>query len=88
MALRWNRQLVIDYQKVFNTPEGQRVLDDLRHRCPFLTDSIATSGGIDVHKLLYFEGQRSVLLHIYKQLHRDPNAERPDRVINRGESHA
>jgi len=83
MALRWNKQLVIDYHKVFATPEGKRVLADLRKRCPFLTDSIATHGGIDVNKLLYFEGQRSVLLQIYRMLHRDPNEEAPDRVINR-----
>jgi hypothetical protein len=77
-----NRQTIIDYKHVFNTEEGKRVLTDLRRMCPFLAESIAASRGIDVNRLLYLEGQRSVLLHIYKMLHRDPNEEVPERAIN------
>lgn len=80
MPLKWNKQLIIDYQKTFNSEEGKRVLTDLRRRCPFLTDSIAVTSGIDTNKLVYNEGQRSVLLHIYKMLRRDPNAEAPSKV--------
>lgn len=85
MALRWNKQLIIAYHNTFNSPEGKLVLADLRKHCPMLTESIAVSGGIDVNKLLVYEGQRSVLLYIYKMLHRDPNEEVPDRARNEGE---
>jgi len=85
MKPRWNRQLVIDYHTTFNTEGGKRVLSDLRRRCPFLGESINVSKGVDVNKLLYLEGQRSVLLHIFKMLHRDPNEEVPERAIHQGE---
>lgn len=76
-----NRQLVTDYQSVFGSPEGQRILADLRKRCPFLLDSIDSSRGIDVNRLIYLEGQRSVLLHIYKMLRADPNQEPPPAAV-------
>lgn len=82
MNSRWNKTLVRDYLKTFESPEGKRVLGDLSRKCPLLRDSIKVSGGVDVNKLLFLEGQRSVLLHIYKMLHRDPNAEAPTRAIN------
>lgn len=85
MRLRWNKQLIIDYQRTFNSEEGKRVLADMRKLCPFLTESINTTNGVDVNKLLIHEGRRSVLLHIYKMLHRDPNEEAPERAVNRGE---
>ena len=84
--LKWNKQTVIDYQSTFNTEKGKRVLADLRKRCPFLCDTINTSSGIDVNRLLYLEGQRSVLLHIYRMLRRDPNEEVPERAVNRNRS--
>lgn len=82
MTLRWNKQLLIDYRKTFLSTEGQRVLADLRKRCPLLTDALSVSNGIDVNKLLFLEGQRSVLLHVYKMLGRDPNEEAAERAVN------
>ena len=82
MILR-NRQLLIDYKVVFESPEGKRVLADLRKRCPMLTDGISTTGGIDPNKVLVLEGQNNVLKHIYKMLRRDPNAEAPEQAVNR-----
>jgi len=79
---RWNKTLVRDYLKTFESPEGKRVLDDLARKCPLLRDTITVTHGVDVNKLLVEEGRRSVLLHIYKMLHRDPNAEAPTRAIN------
>jgi len=81
--LRWNKQTVIDYHVTFNSEHGKRVLNDLRKRCPFLCDTINTANGIDVNKLLYLEGQRSMLLHVYRMLKRDPNEEVPTKAINR-----
>lgn len=76
------RTIIADYHKVFESPEGSRVLKDLAKHCPLLTESISTAGGIDVNKLLYLEGQRSVLLYIYKMMKRDPNEETQSKAIN------
>lgn len=78
------KQLIIDYQAVFGTDNGKRVLADLRKRCPFLTSSIQTDKGIDTNKLLLLEGERRVLLRIYTMLRLDPNEERPT-VLRREE---
>lgn len=81
MKPRWNKQLVIDYQTVFASERGKRVLADLCKRAPLLTDSINITNGIDVNKLLVQEGRRSVVLHIYKMLGRDPNEEVRERAV-------
>jgi hypothetical protein len=77
------KQLLLDYQRTFGSPEGKRVLDDLRRKCTYLTSSIATSQGVDVNKMLIEEGRRSVLCHIYDMLRRDPYEERPERAVNK-----
>ena len=82
MILRWNKQLVIAYKNSFESPEGKLVLDDLKKHCPLLTESINCSNGIDTNKLVYQEGQRSVLLYIFKMLRRDPNEEAPQKAVN------
>lgn len=81
MILR-NRQLIIAYKNVFNSPDGKIVLADLKKRCPMLTEAIATSSGIDVNKLLVLEGRSDVLKHVYKMMGRDPNEEATDRAVN------
>ena len=75
------KQLIIDYRTVFESESGRRVLADLTKRCPLLTDSVRAEHGIDVNKLIYKEGQRSVMVHIYKMLHSDPYAQRPGKAI-------
>jgi len=82
MARRWDKKLTLAYRNTFTSPEGERVLADLGKRCPLLRSSIRADKGIDVNKLLFLEGQRSVLLHIYSMLNRDPNAETQDKAIN------
>lgn len=76
--LKWNKQLVVAYHNTFESPEGKKVLDDLRRKCPLMDDTIHTANGIDVNRLLVLEGQRSVLLYIYKMLRRDPNEPAPE----------
>lgn len=83
MILKKTRDLRIAYHNVFESPEGKKVLADLRKRCPLLTDGINMGGGIDVHKLLVLEGQNNVLKYIYKMLGRDPNEDRPEEAMNR-----
>ena len=85
MTLRWKKQLVIDYRRTFETPEGKRVLADLRKRCPLLTAPLATASGVEVHSLLVQEGQNNILKHIYRMLSRDPNAEAQEFAENKGE---
>jgi hypothetical protein len=83
---KWsNKQLIIDYKKTFSTDSGKRVLADMRKKCPFLCETLAKGGVIDKDRLLFVEGQRSVVWYIYRMLHRDPNQEAPTRAINEGE---
>ncbi len=57
------------YQNVFNSDEGQIVLEDLRNRCYV---KIPTFSGEDLNNLhsrmMINEGARSVFLHIETQL--------------------
>jgi hypothetical protein len=69
------KQLILDYQGIFGGESGKNVLEDLKKHCPTLLDSIDSSKGIDVNQLLYREGQRSVLLYIFKMLKADPYKE-------------
>ena len=82
MILGKRKQLAIDYQRTFESPEGKRVLADLRKSCPTLTAGISVARGLDVNMLLVLEGQNNVLKHIYKMLRRDPNEEPPSHVLN------
>jgi len=56
------------YQKVFNTLDGKKVLEDLNRSC-FLTQSTFTG---DTHDSAFNEGQRAVLLRIYSILKTQP----------------
>ena len=85
MKLKWDKQLVIDYRQTFATESGKRVMADLRRKCPFLCETLASGGGIDKDRLLFVEGQRSVVWYIYKMLRRDPNQEAPTIAVNRKE---
>ena len=58
------------YQTVFQSGEGQLVLEDLRNRCYIYT---TTSIGMTDYDRLY-EGMRTVVLHIQTQL----NYEKPE----------
>ncbi len=49
-----------DYERVFGTPEGKRVLDDLKVSAFFT----ATSYNSDTHLMAYNEGARTLVLHI------------------------
>lgn len=79
------KSLIQDYLITFQSAAGKEVLKDLRKRCPLVDGAVDTSNGIDVNKLLFLEGQRSVLVHIFKTLKTDPYAEQQKRAINKGE---
>lgn len=73
MNLKWNKPLLVAYHNTFESPEGQKVLADLKKRAPLLTDGLNAGSGIDVHKLLVLEGRSDVIKYIYKMLGRNPN---------------
>ena len=81
MALRWNKNLIVAYKNTFESPEGKKVLEDLRKRAPLLTNGL-NGATVDVNMLLVLEGQSNVLKHIYKMLGRDPNEELPEHTKN------
>lgn len=61
--------LVEDYQLVFDSPAGKKVLWDLMNRSGLLNSSYLT--GMTPMDLSFREGQRTVILHILGQLNMD-----------------
>lgn len=59
-----DEQLAQIYKNVFNTPEGQLLLEDLKNRSFFYT----TTAHENSHRTYWQEGMRSVVLHIQSQL--------------------
>ncbi len=57
-------QLRKDYQSVFNSEEGQRVLEDLKQTCFYYSPTIDAMP----HVMAYNEGQRNVMMHIETKL--------------------
>ncbi len=55
------RKMKVDYEKVFNSPEGKRVLADLSRSC-FYNRTFYTNDSLD---LANNEGKRFVYLHIH-----------------------
>lgn len=68
-------QLVIDYQTVFGTDAGKRVLDDLcarlNFRCSF---AVIVQCGLREHTALEL-GKREAYLYILDKIEADPNIE-------------
>lgn len=61
----------MDYRKVFQTPEGERVFRDLMKQ--FHGMAVTYFRG-DTHETAFREGQRNVLLHIANELNYDYEA--------------
>ena len=77
-------QLVIDYKEAFNGEHGKRVLNDLRRKClSFDLTAQQVNQNFDSNKEWYQEGQRSVLLHIYTMLNKDPYEEKQEKAITK-----
>lgn len=70
------KQLVIDYQTVFGSAEGRRVLEDLKKKAPLVVGATNTKEGVDVNRLLIETGRADVVKTIYRILDLDPLAER------------
>ena len=54
-------QLIKDYNFVFSSDEGKKVLDDLKRRCFYTSSTFVPD---NANETFVREGQRSVVLHI------------------------
>lgn len=54
------KELIKTYKRVFESSDGEEVLEDLKKRCNFHTTSFVN----DSHETAFREGQRSVVLLI------------------------
>lgn len=81
------KQKIIDYQQTFTPEAGKRVLDDLKKRSKVLLAIVpmGNDGKLDLGMLAYQSGQRSLLVHIYAQLRKDPYEVKQTRAINERE---
>ena len=61
------KQLQVDYQTVFKSEAGARVLYDLKKRCSFHTTTHIKG---DSHESAFLEGTRSVVLFINNMLNK------------------
>jgi len=69
------KQLIMDYRFTFGSDEGKRVLADIERLAKFNLSIVPLDqqGRIDPMAVMRNEGQRSVLVHIYRKLKQDPN---------------
>ena len=84
MKDRDEKQLIIDYLQTFEPEAGQRVLDNLKKLSKVLLSTVpmGNDGKLDPYMMAYQNGQRSVLVHIYAKLRKDPYEVKQDRAIN------
>lgn len=81
------KQKIIDYQQIFDTEAGKRVLNDIKRlsKVLFAIVPMGNDGKLDPYMMAYQNGQRSVLVHIYAQLKKDPYAVKQVKAINERE---
>ena len=61
------KQLAVAYKQVFESDNGQKVLEDLEKRCSFYTTTHVKG---DSHESAFLEGTRSVVLFIKNMLNK------------------
>lgn len=69
-------QRVIDYQQVFGSPEGKRVLAHMKKLAQYNTTTappVGNDGHTDVYRVMYKQGQRCVITNIETMLNKDPS---------------
>lgn len=54
------KELIKTYKRVFESSDGEEILEDLKKRCNFYSTSFSN----DSHETAFREGQRSVVLMI------------------------
>jgi len=63
-------ELIRAYKRVFSSPDGNKILNDLMKSCSFTRTTL--SQGADL--MLFNEGRRSVILNIHEILGKDTQA--------------
>jgi len=68
------KQKLMDYKNTFLPPAGIRVLDDLKRMANFHNSIVArdNAGKLDPFDMIRREGQRSVIIHIVRQMEKVP----------------
>ena len=81
---RDEKQTIIYYQQTFEPEAGKRVLDNLKKlsRVLLATVPMDNDGKLDPYMMAYQNGQRSVLVHIYAKLRKDPYEVKQSKAIN------
>jgi hypothetical protein len=77
------RELLRDYVEVFTTPQGARVLEDLRGRCYVDRTTLTRpnlSGPVDVHHTIWCEGARAVYLGILERVDKGQRTRAPQQT--------
>lgn len=71
------KQLILDYKTAFMSDAGVRVLEDLIKKSTINRTVVSgdPSVPIDTNRLIYSEGQRSVLLYIQSKINHEPTKE-------------
>ena len=74
-----------DIQMTFGTPHGERVLARLKKLAGYDAAKvpIGNDGHLDVHELVRNEGQRSVVVHIVRQMNIDLSKDQPTETISK-----
>jgi hypothetical protein len=75
------KQTIIDFQQTFGTEAGKRVLENLRTNSK-IDGYLNVMRDITPTQIAFAEGQRSMMMHIYAQLKKDPYAVRQRKAIN------
>jgi hypothetical protein len=78
---RDEKQVIIDFQQTFGTESGKRVLANLRHHSK-IDGYLNVMKGMTPIQMAFAEGQRSMMMHIYTKLGKDPYEVRQARALN------
>ena len=76
------KQLKEDYERVFGTSEGKRVLEDLQ-KSAFIKK---TSFNVDTHIMAFNEGARTTVLHVMDMAMPKPKEQLKSQAIKGGDN--
>ena len=82
MKDRDEKQTIIDFQQTFGTEAGKRVLENLRIRSKIDGYLNLVNSDVTPIQVAFAEGQRSMMIHIYNQMRKDPYEVKQKTAIN------
>lgn len=79
------KNLIIDYRNTFESPQGERVLKDLRKIFNFdvSVQPLGIDGHIDSYKVVRNEGCRSVIIHILRKIEKDFDDKKQEEAVHK-----